>query len=221
MLALGMKLFSWDTLRFSGFLLAVLFERFEKGVHMTPNHSPAPMSPSPDMFSGAPDEASQDPMASMTNSASSSTPAHTAPPPTPPAPPTPPREMGSIYQELVTRPAKGILDGLLGHFDVLPKPTDDPDTKARKQKIHQKMGQMSAEQQQEVQRRAQLAKQKQQQEAEQKQLAEQRRQQEAAQTRQVPTSVKKGPEGPGKGKKAATNMLNQNRKTLSGPASVN
>lgn len=147
--------------------------------------------------------------------------------PTGSAAPTPPREMGSIAEELVTRPLVDIAKGVATLFDfsaalgMKPPETKTPEEKQRMAATHQRYQQLNQEQQayakKEYQRRLQ---EKQQQE----EMEEQRRQQQQAASQDivVPTSTQKGPVGPtGSSKQRAVTKLQHDRQTLGGPASAN
>lgn len=137
-----------------------------------------------------------------------------------------PRPVGTLAEELVARPVQDVIAGIKSLFDInallgINPQTDSPEDQARKQKMHQRWQQLDQEQQQVAQQKYQQEMQKKQAEEEEKQ----RRQQEAAaanQTIQAPSSPKKGPEGPGGSKKQkAVTKLENDRKQLGGPSSVN
>jgi hypothetical protein len=144
-----------------------------------------------------------------------------------PAQPPKPREIGSITEELVNRPAQDIFKGLKSIFDLnsllgLPQAEDDPQTKARKQQMLQRYNKLSDEQQAVARQKYQESMQKKQAEEQEKQAKKQQEEQQKSQTINVPSGTKKGPEGPGGSKKQkAVNKLQQDRKTLGGPKGSN
>lgn len=137
-----------------------------------------------------------------------------------------PREVGTFQEELITRPAHDVAEGLKSLFDLklalgIDPQTDDPQTQAKKKQMLQRFNQMTdAEQavaQQEYQKRLQ-EKQAQEQEK------EARRQQEAqqSQTLVVPQGQSKGAQNPGGSKKQqAAQRIQQDRKTLSNAKGAN
>jgi len=139
----------------------------------------------------------------------------------------PPREIGTIGEELLVRPAQDLLKGLASIFDLnamlglSPAQIETPEEKAKKQQTLQRFNKLTEEDQAYARRKYQeRLKQK---EAE-EQEKEQKRQIEAQKSQEVivPSSTKKGPEGPsGNKKKQAVTKLQNDRKTLSGPSSVN
>jgi hypothetical protein len=139
--------------------------------------------------------------------------------------PATPREVGTLTEELVTRPAHDVAEGLLSIIDLnnilgLPQTPEDPATEQKKQVILQNYNQKT----QEVQT---IAKQRYQEDIKRKQLEEENkaRQAQAAQQRPqlvMPSSPQKGPVGPGgSNKQKAMTKLENDRQTLSGPASAN
>lgn len=135
--------------------------------------------------------------------------------------PQQPREVGSISEELVKRPAHDIFAGLKGFFDInnwlgINPQTDTPEQQATKQQLHSRWNKLTQDQQAIAQKQFQESMKK-------KQIAEQ----EAQRKRQIdaqkhteiaaPSSPKKGPVGPASGsKKQKTTMkLQQDRKMLS------
>jgi hypothetical protein len=148
---------------------------------------------------------------------------------TPPgSPPPPPREVGSLYEELIKRPIVDIGKSLLSILDfsdalgISPPQDKTPEEQARMQAMHQRYQKLNEEQRQFAQRKYQEDLQKKKQAEQEKQQREaQRRQQEAASVA-MPSSPKKGPVGPaGSSKQRAVTKLEQDRKTLGGPASAN
>ncbi len=144
----------------------------------------------------------------------------------PGAAPPPPREMGTIAEELFTRPLKDIARGVSSLFDIynwlgIKKYEPDPEKLAKNKQMLQKYNQLEAADQAQVRKTTQERMQKQKLEREQ----EEHKKQQAAAAQQdfvMPSSPKKGPEGPGgTGKQKAVQKLQQDRKTLSGPQSAN
>lgn len=141
--------------------------------------------------------------------------------------PTQPREVGTFQEELITRPAKDVVKGLLSLFDLksalgIDPQTDDPQTQAKKQQMLQRFNQLSDEQQavaqQEYQRRMQEKQREEEEKAAQKQQAEQAK----AQTLEMPSGPQKGPVGPsGSKKQQAAQRIQQDRKTLSNAKGAN
>jgi hypothetical protein len=138
----------------------------------------------------------------------------------------PPRELGTLAEELITRPAKDIVKGLGSLFDIynwlgIKKYEPDPEKIAKHKQMLHRYNQLDAEDQAQVRKTTQ----KRMQEQKMRQEEEERKKQQAAAAQQdfvMPSSPKKGPEGPGgSGKKRATQKLQQDRKTLSGPSSAN
>lgn len=145
-----------------------------------------------------------------------------------PTPPQPRQEMGSLWEELVKEPAKDIFKGLTSLFDFsqalgfTPPESKTPEEKAKMQQLHARYQKLNEEQQAFAQKRFQEKQQKKKMEEEEKARKEQQKKQQAAQSVVMPSSPKKGPVGPsGSGKKRAEMKLEQDRKTLSGPASAN
>ena len=137
---------------------------------------------------------------------------------------------GSVVEEVLTRPAQGILGGLkdlvFGFFDIKnifgDNDTDTSDQKAKRQSLHQRYQQLDQEQQAVAQKRFQeeMQRKKAEEEAE-MQRKQQEQQQKQAQV-SVPSSPKKGPVGPsGSNKQKATTKLQQDRQQLNGPGSAN
>lgn len=145
----------------------------------------------------------------------------------PGAQPPQPREVSTIPDELVKRPAKDIVQGLKSIFDIntllgIDPTKDDPQTQARKKQQLQRWQSLNQEQQQYAQQLFQEKMKKKQQAEQEEQMKKQQEQQRQAQSFEMPSSPKKGPVGPGgSGKKAAVTKLEQDRKTLGGPASAN
>lgn len=138
-----------------------------------------------------------------------------------------PRAVGTVQEELVTRPVQDIKKELLAFVDInallgIHPEQDDPQTQAQKKALHTRWQKLNQEQKD-------LATKKYQEEMQKKQAQQQQEEEERARAAQaqrdslvVPSSPKKGPVGPGgTGKKAAVAQLEQDRKTLSGPKSAN
>jgi hypothetical protein len=140
--------------------------------------------------------------------------------------PTPPREIGSISEELFTRPLKDIVQGVSSLFDIynwlgIKKYEPDPEKLAKNKQILQNWNQLDAKEQAEARKTTQERIQKKKLEREQE---DQRRQQQAMASQElvVPHTPQRGAEGPGgSGKQRATQKLQQDRKTLGGPQSAN
>jgi len=137
--------------------------------------------------------------------------------------PTKPREIGTIKEELVTRPAHDILKGLVSLFDIksilgLNPQTDTPEEQAKKKQLHQRFNQLTQEQQQVAQENYKREMERKRRIEEEKQAQRQREEQAKAQSIAPPSSPSKGPAGAKK--PAAVDKLEQDRKTLSGPQSV-
>ena len=135
-----------------------------------------------------------------------------------------PREIGTIKEELVTRPAHDILKGLASLFDIktilnLNPQADTPEQQAKKKQLHQRFNQLTQEQQQVAQANYRREMERKKREEEEKQ-AQKQRDQQAAQSIAPPSSPSKGPAGPGAKKPAAVDKLEQDRKTLGGPQSA-
>jgi hypothetical protein len=131
---------------------------------------------------------------------------------------TPPREVGSIGEELLIRPAKDFLETGKSFFDLNAllgiNPQDSPEKKAKKQKIAQKWQKLNQEDQAFVKQQYQEAQQKRQQE----QQAEQEQKEREAQVKEEetlapPSTPQKGPIGLWGNKKQQTAQLLKNRRT--------
>ncbi len=133
--------------------------------------------------------------------------------------PAQPREVGSIKDELLSRPVKDVVKGLASLFDIGAllgiKVEDTPEDQAKKQQLHQRWQKLDQEQQQVAQQKYQAkmqAEKHQREEEEQRQQAEQARAQERI---VMPSSPKKGPVGPaGSKRKRTEDMMEHQRKTL-------
>lgn len=139
--------------------------------------------------------------------------------------PSKPREVGTLSEELIKRPAKDVVAGLASLFDInslleISLEKDSPEVQAKKQQTLQRWNKLNQEQQAVAQELYRQEMKKKQQEEEEKQAQAQREQQAKQQSIAVPSSPQKGPVGPGGSHKAkAVQKLEQDRKTLSGPKS--
>lgn len=139
--------------------------------------------------------------------------------------PTKPREVGTITEELIKRPAKDVVAGLAAAFDInsllqISLEKDSPEVQAKKKQKLQRWNKLNQEQQAVAQDLYRQEMKKKQQEEEEKQAQAQREQQAKQDSIAVPSSPQKGPIGPGGSHKAkAVQRLEQDRKTLGGPKS--
>lgn len=137
-----------------------------------------------------------------------------------------PREVSTVTEELLQRPAQDVYAGLKSFLDFnailgINPEKDDPQTQMRKKQILNNWQKLTQEQQQVAKMQYQENLKKKQQEEQEKQVRQQQLQQQKAQQVVMPSSPKKGPVGPsGSGKQRAVTKLEQDRKTLSGPASA-
>ncbi|MDQ3008084.1 MAG: hypothetical protein M3Q81_00635 [bacterium] len=137
-----------------------------------------------------------------------------------------PRDVGSISEELLTRPVSDIKEELSAFVDINLllglSYEDDPETQQKKQQLHQRMQKLTAAEQE---RTHQLYQEKMQRKRQDEEEALQRKQQQqaaAANTLVVPTGKSDGAVGPGgTGKQRAAQKLQQDRQTLGGPQSAN
>lgn len=144
----------------------------------------------------------------------------------PPAP-VKPREVGTLQEELVTRPLQDIQKGLLSLFDIrsvlgIDPKADTPEEQAKKRQMLQRWNELTQDEQKVAQERYQKEMQKKQMEEEEKQQRKQ--QEEAAKEESIaaPSSPQKGPAGPGASKKQkAAAKLQSDRKKLGGPSGSN
>ncbi len=141
--------------------------------------------------------------------------------------PATPRPLGSITEELVNRPVKDVVKGLASLFDInsllgIHPESDDPQTQAKKKQMLSRWQNLDAKQREVAQKRYQEELQKKKQAEEQAQ-AEKQQQEEAKKAFVMPAGKSDGPVGPGgTGRKpAAVAQMEQDRKTLGGPKSVN
>lgn len=137
----------------------------------------------------------------------------------PPKPPPPPREVGSIAEELFTRPAQDIKKEFGAFLDLnqllqINPQTDSPEEQARKQQIHSKWQSLTQSQQQVAQANYQHEMQRKQ--HQQQEEARSRQQAAAKQSVEMPSSPSKGPVGPSSGnrKKTMTQQVNSNRQSF-------
>lgn len=131
---------------------------------------------------------------------------------------TPPREVTSLGEELIKRPAKDILQTAKSFFDLNAllgiNPEDPPEKKAKKQKIAQNWQKLTGEEQAFIQQQYQEEQQKKQQELQAEQERKEKEAEEAeAQAIAPPSSPRKGPIGLTGNKKEKTEQLLQNRRT--------
>jgi hypothetical protein len=140
-----------------------------------------------------------------------------------PQPPKP-REVGTLTEELITRPLSDIKNELLSLFNIntllgVNPVTDSPQDQAKKKQLHQRWQQLNQEQQQVAQEAYQLRMKQKQAEEEEKQRKAQQEQQSKQQAIAAPSSPQKGPKGPaGSQKQKAVTKLQNDRKTLGGPS---
>lgn len=140
--------------------------------------------------------------------------------------PTQPREVGSLTDELVTRPLKDIGKGLLSLFDfsaamgIGPIEDKSPQDKARHQAQFQRYQKLTQEQKAYTDQRTQI-KMKEDQQKKQEEAQKQQQEKQKQQQFVMPSSPKNGPIGPASGmsrKKMMTTQLEQDRQTLNAPA---
>lgn len=146
--------------------------------------------------------------------------------PTEPAAPVAPREVGTIQEELINRPVQDVVEGVKSIFNVyellgINPATEDPETQAKKQQLHQRFERLTQEDQQVVQQKYEAEMKKKQHEEQEKAARDQQEKAAAAQTIVMPSSPQKGPIGPADAHKPkAVQRLEQDRKTLGGPQNV-
>lgn len=152
----------------------------------------------------------------------------------------PPPEMGSIKDELLNRPVKKAKEQLnlitdpnaWVHSLLGSEPNkDDPEKQAKKQKMLQRYNKLTAEQQEVAKREFQIKTKREEarrNEEEQKKQIEAQKKDEGFEEPQGKKSGEAAMKGKGKGgkqpmtrKRRAVNKLQQDRKTLGGPASAN
>ena len=145
----------------------------------------------------------------------------------PSSPPPAPREVGTITEELVTRPAMDIAKGLRSLFDfsaalgITPPETKTPEEKARHQATHSRYQKLNQVQQAYAREKYQRELKKKQAKREREEQRKQQQAQQASQEIAMPSSPKNGPMGPaGSSKQRAMTKLQTDRTTLGGLASV-
>ncbi|MDA1079952.1 MAG: hypothetical protein O2840_04680 [bacterium] len=124
-----------------------------------------------------------------------------------------PREVGSILEETVLRPAQDIWQEIKQFFDIgtllqINPQTDTPEEQTKKKQLHARYEQLTQEQQQVAQRKfqeEQQRKQRQEEEELQKKQAEEQKKKSFV----VPSSPKKGPVGPSSGNSNKENMIDK------------
>lgn len=146
------------------------------------------------------------------------------PPTTSPTEPNTPA-VGTLQEELVTRPIQSVAKELVAFFDInrlldIDPVQDPPEIQARKKAIHQRWGQLTEAQQHvaEQQYQAELAKKKHDQEQIEQEKIEKERASQS--TLVIPSSVRKGPIGPAAGQSHKTSTIQamqHERQTLGGP----
>lgn len=145
----------------------------------------------------------------------------------PAAQPPKPRELGTIPEELVKRPVADIIKGLQSFFDInallgINPEQDDPQTQARKKQMLQRWQGLNNEQQEYAKKVYQQNLQKKEQAEKEEQMKKEEAEKRKAQTLVMPSSPSKGAVGPGgQHKPKAVQKLEQDRKSLGGPASAN
>jgi len=138
--------------------------------------------------------------------------------------PLKPRSLGTIPEELVTRPAQDVVTGLKSIFNIseilgINPVTDDPATQAKKQQMLKRWENLDAEQREVAQQNYKIEMEKKQRAEQEKQALEQQRKQAAARQVTVPSSPRKGAAAQG-GKPKAVQQLEDDRKMLGGPQKV-
>lgn len=131
---------------------------------------------------------------------------------------TPPRQVSSLSEELIKRPAKDILETAKSFFDLNKilgiNPGDTPEKKAKKAKVAQNWQKLTQEEQAFVEKQYQEEQQKKQKEAQEEQA---RKEEEAKKAEEEsiapPSSPHKGPVGLAGNKKQQTSQLLQQRRT--------
>jgi len=131
---------------------------------------------------------------------------------------TPPREVTSLSEELITRPAKDILQTGKSFFDLNAllgiNSEDSPEKKAKKQKVAQNWQKLTSEEQAFVQQAYQEEQQKKQQEQQAEQERKEKEERESEeQSIAPPSSPRRGPVGLSGSQKQQTSQLLQNRRT--------
>lgn len=137
--------------------------------------------------------------------------------------PQPPREIGSIKDELITRPIHDIWTEIKKFFSLntwlgINPDTQDPQKQQKMAAIHKRYQQLDAEQQEVAKKQYHEKLQKKKAEEEEKQRRKQQEEQQKQQSIAMPHSPQKGPIGPSSGKSRKSNtadLLEQDRKTMS------
>ncbi|MBD3250796.1 MAG: hypothetical protein GF381_04505 [Candidatus Pacebacteria bacterium] len=142
----------------------------------------------------------------------------------------PPRSVGSLKQELVSRPIQDAKGELVEFFNVNKllgiDNQDAPEEQARKKKMHQRWKQLTEAEQKVAQQKYQQKLKQKQEEERQKQIQKQREQEQKSQQIAPPSSPQKGPSLLGKGQKKsgknlAMGQLQRSRQSMGGPGSPN
>ncbi|MCA9370087.1 MAG: hypothetical protein H6774_02740 [Pseudomonadales bacterium] len=140
----------------------------------------------------------------------------------------PPRSVGTLKDELITRPVGDFFEELKQFFSlhawlgIEPASSKDPAEQARQQQAIKRYQQLNEEQQAYARQKYQAELQKKKQEEEENMQKKQAEEQRKRDSIQMPSSPKKGPVGPaGSKKQKAAQKLHQDRKQLSGPGSAN
>jgi len=136
--------------------------------------------------------------------------------------PTPPREVGSLKQELITRPAKDIKKELFKFVDInlllnIDPTNDTPEKQAKKKQLHARYQQLTEAEQKVAREKYQKTLQEKQEEEEQQQAKKEKAKQQKQASIAPPSSVSKRPGliGVGKGSKGKTmGRLKQQLKTM-------
>ncbi len=132
-----------------------------------------------------------------------------------------PPEVGSLTDELIKRPAKGIWEEIKKFFSlntwlgIKPPELKTPEEQAKAKQVYARYQQLTQEQQEVARKRYQELMQKKKTEEEEKIRKKQLEEQKKAQELPMPSSPKKGPIGPGMSKKQkAQARLQQQMKTI-------
>lgn len=130
----------------------------------------------------------------------------------------PPRGISNLGEELITRPAKDILNTFKSFFDLNAllgiNPGDTPEKKAKKQKIASNWQKLTQEEQAFVQQEFQRTEQKKQQELKEEQAKKEEEERQAQeQSITPPSSPRRGANAPAGNKKQQTSQLMQNKRT--------
>jgi len=135
-----------------------------------------------------------------------------------------PREIGSLADELIHRPAQSIVEGLKSFFDLnrlleIKTDQDDAQQQAQKKQLHARYQSLTQDQQQVAKQEFQEEMQRKKQAEEEAQSKAQKEQQARSQAFSVPTGPQKGAGAPTKPREVQ--KMEKDRKTLAGPQSVN